>query len=84
MLSSLFVAVSCVSHSAHRPCPECERFEADFLEARDQLRNLSRLRRLSSLEEKQLVDRVAMTIARAKEHEAGHNVARRKKGIAVW
>ena len=83
MLSSLFVAVSCVSHSAHRRCPECERLEADFREARDRLRNLSRLRQLSALEEKQLVDRVALAIARAKEHEAGHNVASRKKGMAV-
>lgn len=83
MLSSLFVAVSCVSHSAHRHCPECERLQADFLEARNRLRNLSRLRKLSALEEKQLVDRVAMAIARAKEHEAGHNVASCKKGIAA-
>jgi hypothetical protein len=83
MLSSLFVAVSCVSHSAHRSCAECERLEADFLEAGNRLRNLSRLRKLSALEEKQLIDRVAMTIARAKEHEAGHRVESCKKGMAA-
>jgi len=83
MLSSLFVAVSCVSHSAHQPCAECERLEADFLEARNRLRNLSRLRKLSALEEKQLADRVAMAIARAKEHEARHDVESGKKGMAV-
>jgi len=83
MLSSLFVAVSCVSQSAYQPCAECERLEADFLEARNRLRLLSRLRKLSAIEEKQLADRVAMAIARAKEHEARHNSESCKKGIAA-
>lgn len=73
MLSSLFVAVSCVSPRASRSCAECERLEAEFLEARNRLRNLARLRKPNAAEEKQLTDRVAMAIARAKEHEAGHN-----------
>ena len=54
-------------------CPECERLEAEFLEARDRLRALTRLRRLTGVEEKQLMDRVAMAIARIKEHEARHS-----------
>ena len=83
MLSSLFVAVSCVSDPAHRQCAECERLEADFLDARNRLRNLTRLRKLSALEEKQLADRVALAIARAKEHEAGHDAEHCKKGIAA-
>lgn len=62
------------------PCIECERLEAEFLETRDRLRNLTRLRRLTALEEKQLIDRVAMAIARMKEHEARHNFDRCKKG----
>ncbi|HXL22939.1 MAG TPA: hypothetical protein VOA78_10765 [Candidatus Dormibacteraeota bacterium] len=44
----------------------------EFLEARDRMRNLTRLRRLNAVEEKKLADRVAMVIARAKEHAAGH------------
>jgi len=61
------------------PCIECQRVDAEFLEARDRLRNLTRLRRLTALEEKQLIDRVAMAIARMKEHEAGHSFDRCKK-----
>jgi hypothetical protein len=80
MLSSLFVAVSCVRGSAASRCAECERLEAEFLEARDRLRTLTRLRRLTAVEEKRLVDRVAMAIARSKEHAAGHTCEGRKKG----
>jgi hypothetical protein len=83
MLAPLFVAVSCVGASPARQCAECLRLEAEFLEARDRLRNLSRLRRLSAFEEKKLVDRVAMAIARAKEHSAEHTRERREKGMAV-
>jgi|GEM_PF-826195 hypothetical protein len=54
-------------------CPECERLEAEFLDARTRLRHLRRLRRPTSIEEKALVDRVAMAIARAKEHASEHS-----------
>ena len=74
MLSSLFVAVSCVGGSAAAQCAECERLEAEFLEARDRMRTLTRLRRLNAVEEKQLADRVAMAIARAKEHSDEHAI----------
>jgi hypothetical protein len=83
MLSSLFLAVSCVGGSAARQCAECERLEAEFLEARDRLRTLTRLRRLTGLEEKKLTDRVAMAIARSKEHSAAHARERRDKGMAA-
>jgi hypothetical protein len=83
MLSSLFVAVSCVSQAASRRCAECEKLEAEFLEARNRLRNLAGLSKLNVAEEKQLVDRVAMAIARAKEHEAGHNCEDCEKGMAA-
>lgn len=67
---------------AAKPCIECERLEAEFLETRDRLRNLTRLRRLTALEEKQLIDQVAMAIARMKEHETRHSFDRCKKGLA--
>jgi len=38
---------------------------------------------ISWCEEKQLVDRVAMAIARAKEHEAEHNYESCEKGMVV-
>ena len=80
MLASFFVAVSCVGGSAAAQCAECERLEAEFLEARDRLRTLTRLRRLNAVEEKRLADRVAMTIARAKEHSAGHMAGYTREG----
>jgi hypothetical protein len=83
MLSSLLLAVSCVGASAAAQCAECERLEAEFLEARDRLRNLTRLRRLNGVEEKKFADRVAMVIARAKEHAAGRSCERREKGMAA-
>jgi uncharacterized OB-fold protein len=71
------LAVSCfgrleVGRFAEAKCPECERLEAEFLEARDRLHVLTRLRRLTPFEEKRLIERVAMAIARIKEHERKH------------
>jgi hypothetical protein len=57
-------------------CPEHARLESEFLEARDRFRNLSRLRQLSRTEERQLADRVAMAIARLKEHVSEHGCQR--------
>jgi len=53
-------------------CPEHARLESEFLEARDRMRALVRLRKLSHAEERQLAVRVAMAIARLKEHVAEH------------
>ena len=64
-------------------CPECERLEADFLDARGRFQTLGRLRRLTFIEEKRLKDRVAMAIARIKEHEVEHTRERCKKGVAA-
>jgi hypothetical protein len=72
MPSPLILAVS---------CPEHERLESEFQEARDRLRTLTRLRSLTLPEEKHLVDRVAMAIARIKEHEAEHRCQRQER---VW
>jgi hypothetical protein len=72
MPSPLLLAVS---------CPEHERLESEFQEARDRLRTLTRLRRLTPPEQKHLVDRVAMAIARIKEHEAEHRCQRQER---VW
>ena len=57
-------------------CPEHARLESEFQEARDRMRNLIRLRRLTRAEERQLADRVAMAIARLKEHVAEHRCRR--------
>ena len=57
-------------------CPEHASLESEFLEARDRMRNLMRLRKLSPSEERQLADRVAMAIARLKEHLAEHGCHR--------
>jgi hypothetical protein len=40
------------------------------------MRTLTRLRRLNAVEEKQLAERVAMAIARAKEHSDEHVMGR--------
>ena len=64
-------------------CPEHERLESEFLEARNRYRALTRLRRLTPLEEKRLMDQVAMAIARIKEHDAEHGCQGREKGVAV-
>ena len=57
-------------------CPEHERLESEFAEARDRFRALSRLRQLTQAEEKVLLDRVAMAIARMKEHAGEHGCKR--------
>lgn len=53
-------------------CPEHARLESDFIAARDRMRALTRLRKLSPAEERQLAVRVALAIARLKEHVAEH------------
>jgi len=72
MPSPLLLAVS---------CPEQERLESEFQEARDRLRALTRLRRLTPPEERHLADGVAMAIARIKEHEAEHRCQRQER---IW
>ncbi len=57
-------------------CAEHARLESEFLEARDRMRGLVRLRKLSATEERELAVRVAMTIARLKEHIAEHRCER--------
>ena len=58
-------------------CAEHARLESEFIEARDRMRGLVRLRKLSPAEERQLAVRVAMAIARLKEHVAEHGCERR-------
>jgi len=58
-------------------CPEHARLESEFIEARDRMRGLVRLRKLEPAEERQLAVRVAMAIARLKEHVAEHGCERR-------
>lgn len=53
-------------------CPEHARLESEFTEARDRMRALLRLRKLTHAEERQLAVRVALAIARLKEHVAEH------------
>ena len=53
-------------------CPEHARLESEFIEARDRMRALIRLRKLTHVEERQLAVRVALAIARLKEHVAEH------------
>ena len=57
-------------------CPEHARLESEFLEARERMRGLVRLRKLTATEERQLAVRVAMAIARLKEHIAEHRCER--------
>lgn len=57
-------------------CPEHARLESEFLDARDRMRGLVRLRNLTNAEERQLAVRVAMAIARLKEHIAEHGCER--------
>ena len=57
-------------------CPEHARLESEFQEARERMRNLIRLRKLTSQEERRLADQVAMAIARLKEHIAAHGCER--------
>ena len=66
-------------------CPEHARLERDFQEARDRMRSFLkgsreaaalRLWTLARSEERALADRVAMAIARLKEHIAAHGCER--------
>ena len=57
-------------------CSERARLEAEYIAARDRMRNLLRLRQLDRLEQRRLADEVAMTIARLKEHQAAHGCER--------
>jgi hypothetical protein len=57
-------------------CPEHARLESEFIEARDSMRSLVRLRNLTRAEERRLAERVAMAIARLKEHVAEHRCER--------
>ena len=57
-------------------CPEHARLEDEYLAARDRMRNLIRLRKLTRQEERRLADQVAMAIARLKEHTAAHGCER--------
>jgi hypothetical protein len=66
----------CCSSTLAITCPEHARLESDFIEARDEMRGVMRLRMLTRDEERQLADRVAMAIARLKEHVAEHGCRR--------
>jgi hypothetical protein len=57
-------------------CPEHARLESEFIAARDRMRGLVRLGKLEAAEERQLAVRVAMAIARLKEHVAEHGCRR--------
>lgn len=59
-------------------CAEHARLESEYIEARDRMRSSIRLREASRAEERQLADRMAMAIARLKEHVAEHGCERRK------
>ena len=63
MCSAARLAIRCAEHA---------RLESEFIEARDRMRALVRLRYLTRAEERQLAERVAMAIARLKEHVAEH------------
>ena len=59
-------------------CPERARLEEELRAARDRMRNLVRLRKLTRAEERRLADEVAMAIAQLKEHAAKHGCERRQ------
>ena len=59
-------------------CAEHARLESEYIEARDRMRSAVRLRQVTRAEERQLADRMAMAIARLKEHVAEHGCERRK------
>jgi len=67
MCSAARLAIRCAEHA---------RLESEFIEARDRMRGLVRLRKLEPAEERQLAVRVAMAIARLKEHVAEHGCER--------
>jgi len=50
--------------------------ESEFEKARDRMRDLLALRKLSRAEERRLADDVAMAIARLKRHVAAHGCER--------
>ena len=66
----------CSSSAYAIRCPERARLEREFQEARDGMRSLMRLRKLTRSEERALADKMAMTIARLKEHIAAHGCER--------
>jgi len=68
MCSAARLAIRCAEHA---------RLESEFIEARDRMRGLVRLRKLEPAKERQLTVRVAMAIARLKEHVAEHGCERR-------
>lgn len=57
-------------------CPEHARLEDEYLQARDRMRVQMRLGKLTRSEERALADKVAMAIARQKEHIAAHGCER--------
>ena len=57
-------------------CPEHARLEEEYSAARDSMRRRVRLGGLTRAEERRLADRVAMAIARLKEHVARHGCER--------
>ena len=59
-------------------CAEHARLESEYIEARDRMRSSVRLRQVTRAEERQLADRMAMAIARLKEHVAKHGCERQK------
>ncbi len=67
MCSLSTYAISCAEHA---------RLEDEYLAARDRMRSLMRLRKLTRQEERRLADQVAMAIARLKEHTAAHGCER--------
>jgi hypothetical protein len=83
MLALSILAVSCVDGPKGVRCPECERLEGEFLDVRNRLWTLKRLRQLTPVEEKRLIDRAAMAVAQIKEHETAHAGERCKKGTAA-
>jgi hypothetical protein len=68
MCSSPARAISCAEHA---------RLEEEYRAARDRMRNLVRLRKLTRAEQRRLADEVAIAIARLKEHAAAHGCERR-------
>jgi hypothetical protein len=76
MCSSSTYAICCVSRFVAGQCEEHARLERGFQEARDRIRNLMRLQKLTRSEERALADQMAMAIARLKEHIAAHGCER--------
>ena len=59
-------------------CPEHARLEEEYRAARNRMRGLQLLRKLTRMEERRLADEVAMAIAQLKEHAAKHGCERRQ------